>query len=129
MRQAGHLQRYKRISFKLPILILLALTAIQASPLRAQDTAQGPMTPPPEHRVTRIGNVSEPEAPPSLPEAEIVKRLSLQEDEYILSLTHFTYRQTIRIQEFGPDGQPAGEFVLVTQPARDVEGKLFEKVV
>ena len=129
MRQAGHLQRYKRISFKLPILILLALTAIQASPLRAQDTAQGPMTPPPEHRVTRIGNVSEPEAPPSLPEAEIVKRFSLKEDEYILSRTYFTYRKTIRIQEFSPDGQPAGEFVLVTQPVRDVEGKLFEKVV
>jgi hypothetical protein len=129
MRQAGHLQRYERTSFKLPILILFALTTIQASPLRAQDAAQGPLTPPPEHHVTRIGNVSEPAAPPSLPEGEIIKRFSAKEDQYILERTHFTYRKTVRIEEFGADGQPAGEFVLVTQPARDVEGKLFEKVV
>ncbi len=108
---------------------MLTLTAIQGSPLSAQDAPRGPIAPPPEHHVTRIGNESAPEAPPSLPEAEIVKRLSQKEDEYILSRTHYTYRKTIRIQEFGTDGQPAGEFVLVTQPARDVDGKLFEKVV
>jgi hypothetical protein len=99
--------------------------------LRAQDTPQGPMTPPPpaEHHVTRIGNEAEPEAPPSLPEAEIIKRFSQKEDAYLLARTHYSYTKTIRIQEFGPDGKPAGEFVLVTQPVRDMEGKLFEKVI
>ena len=97
--------------------------------LHAQDAPQGPLVPPPEHHVNRVGNVSEPEAPPSLPEAEIIKRFSGKEDEYILSRTRFTYRKTIRIQEFGPDGQPSGEFVLVTQPGRDADGKFFEKVV
>ena len=98
-------------------------------PLRAQDGAQGPLTPPPEHRVTRIGTEVEPEAPPSLPEAEIIKRISQKEDEYLVSRTHYSYKKTIRIQEFGQDGKPAGEFVLVTQPARDVDGKVFDKVV
>jgi hypothetical protein len=99
--------------------------------LRAQDAAQGPMTPPPpaEHHVSRIGNEAEPEAPPSLPESEIIKRFSQKEDAYLLARTHYTYTKTIRIQEFGPDGKPAGEFILVTQPVRDVEGKLFEKVI
>jgi hypothetical protein len=120
---------YKHFSFVLPTFVLFILAAIQGSPLRAQDAPQGPIAPPPEHHVTRIGNVSEPEAPPSLPEAEIVKRFSQKEDEYILSRPRYTYRKTIRIQEFGPDGQPSGEFVLVTQPARDADGKLFEKVV
>ena len=129
MRQAGAARYFQHISLTQYLVAVLLLLAVPGVPARAQDAAQGPMTPPPEHRVTRIGNVSEPEAPPSLPEAEIVKRFSLKEDEYILSRTHFTYRKTIRIQEFGPDGQPAGEFVLVTQPARDVEGKLLEKVV
>ncbi|MDQ1388205.1 MAG: hypothetical protein QOF56_1659, partial [Acidobacteriaceae bacterium] len=105
------------------------LAATQGSALRAQDAQQGPIAPPPEHHVTRIGNESEPEAPPSLPEDEIVKRFSQKEDEYIVSRTHYTFQKTIRIQEFGADGQPSGEFVLVTQPGRDVEGKLFEKVV
>jgi hypothetical protein len=129
MRQAGKFRRYANISLALPSLGLLLLIAVQRAPLRAQDAAQGPLAPPPEHRVTRVGNVSEPEAPPSLPEAEIVKRFSAKEDEYILSRTRYTYRKTVRIQEFGADGQPSGEFVLVTQPARDVEGKVFEKVV
>ncbi len=129
MSQARQLRCYKAISFSLPIFVLLILAAIQGSPLRAQDAPQGPIAPPREHHVTRIGNESTPEAPPSLPEAEIVKRFSQKEEEYILVRTHFTYRKTIRIQEFGADGQPAGEFVLVTQPGRDVDGKLFEKVV
>jgi hypothetical protein len=129
MSQARLLPCYKHISFVWPSLVLLILAAMQGSPVRAQDAPQGPITPPPEHHVTRIGTVSEPEAPPSLPEADIVKRFSQKEDEYILSRTHYTYRRTIRIQEFGPDGQPSGEFVLVTQPGRDVEGKLFEKVI
>ena len=129
MNLLRYFPRHEYQFFVLRVVVFLVLAAVHGVSLRAQDAAQGPMTPPPEHRVTRIGNVSEPEASPSLPEAEIVKRFSLKEDEYILSRTHFTYRKTIRIQEFGPDGQPAGEFVLVTQPARDVEGKLFEKVI
>src|SRR5260370_51343 len=128
MRQAGHLQRYGRISLALPGVVLLTLSAIHGSPLHAQDSPQGPLVPPPEHHVTRIGNVSEPAAPPSLPEAAIIKRFSVKEDEYILSPTHYTYRKTIRLEEFGADGQPAGEFVLVTQPGRLVQGKAFEKV-
>jgi len=129
MNLLRYFPRHEYQFFVLRVVVFLVLAAVHGASLHAQDAAQGPMTPPPEHRVTRIGNVSEPEAPPSLPEAEIVKRFSLKEDEYILSRTHFTYRKTIRIQEFSPDGQPAGEFVLVTQPVRDVEGKLFEKVV
>jgi hypothetical protein len=100
------------------------------TPLRAQDAPQGPIAPPPpEHHVSRIGNEAEPEAPPSLPEVEIIKRFSQKEDTYLLARMRYSYRKTIRIQEFGPDGQPSGEFVLVTQPTRDVEGKMFEKVV
>jgi hypothetical protein len=129
MNQARRLRCYKQFSFQLLAVVFLAAAALQGAPLRAQDAPQGPIAPPPEHHVTRVGTEAEPEAPPSLPEAEIVKRFSQKEDEYILSRTHYSYRKTIRIQEFGADGQPSGEFVLVTQPGRDAEGKLFEKVV
>src|SRR6267378_3462418 len=130
MNQVRLLRCYKHFSSLLPAVVFLAAAAIQGSPLRAQDASQGPIAPPPpDHHVTRIGNEPEPEAPPSLPEAEIVKRFSQKEDEYILSRTHYTYRKTIRIQEFGADGQPSGEFVLVTQPGRDADGKLFETVI
>ncbi len=72
---------------------------------------------------------AEPEAPPALPEAEIIKRFTDKEENYLLARTNYSYRRTVRIQEFGPDGQPSGEFVVVTQPARDADGKYFEKVV
>jgi hypothetical protein len=112
-----------------PALYFFAAFLAQGMPLFAQEAPQGPITPPPEHHVTRIGNVPEPEAPPSLPEAEIIQRFSRKEDEYLLSRTQYTYRKTIRIEEFGPDGKPAGEFVVVTEPARDADGKLYERVV
>ncbi len=129
MSQARFLPCYKHLSFLLRAIVLLALAAMHGASLHAQDAPQGPIAPPPEHHVNRVGNVSEPEAPPSLPESEIIKHFSAKEDEYIVSRTRYTYRKTIRIQEFGPDGQPSGEFVLVTQPGRDADGKLFEKVV
>jgi len=129
MNQARPLPRYKHGSLLLRGVVLVVLAAMHGAPLHAQDAPQGPIAPPPEHHVNRVGNVSEPEAPPSLPETEIIKHFSGKEDEYILSRTRYTYRKTIRIQEFGPDGQPSGEFVLVTQPGRDADGKPFEKVV
>jgi hypothetical protein len=127
MKQARVWRRHKNNEIVLPTLVLLVLAAITT--VAAQDAAQGPIAPPPEHHVTRVGNVSEPAAPPSLPEAEIVKHFSQKEDEYILSRTGYSYRKTIRIQEFGPDGQLSGEFVVVTEPGRGADGKLFEKVV
>jgi hypothetical protein len=129
MKLFRYFRSHKRSCFVLRVAFFLALASVRGTLLYAQDTAQGPLAPPPEHRVTRVGNVSEPAAPPSLPEAEIVKHFSQKEDEYIVSRTGYIYRKTIRIQEFGPDGKPSGEFELVTQPGRDVDGKLVEKVV
>jgi len=129
MDQARLLPCHTHLSLLLRGIVLLCFAGMHGASLHAQDAPQGPLAPPPEHHVNRVGNVSEPEAPPSLPETEIIKHFSAKEDEYILSRTRYTYRKTIRIQEFGPDGQPSGEFVLVTQPSRDVDGKLFEKVV
>ncbi len=109
--------------------ILFVALACPSTPLRAQDAPQGPIAPPPDHHVTRIGNEPEPPAPSSLPESEIIKRFSQKEEEYLQTRQRFTYRKTIRIQEFGPDGKPSGEYVLVLEPARDADGKLYEKVV
>jgi hypothetical protein len=129
MFQDHRILRCKRLSTLSCLAVFLGVTLGHGLPLRAQDAPQGPIAPPPEHRVTRIGNEAEPPAPPSLPEGEIIKRLAQKEEEYLLARTRYSYRKTIRIQEFGQDGQPSGEFVLVTQPARDVDGKMFEKVV
>jgi hypothetical protein len=96
----------------------------------AQDAPQGPLAPPPEHRVTRsIGTQPEPEAPPSLPPEEIIRRFSQKEDEYLVARTHHTSRKSIRIQEFGPDGKLSGEFLRVTETAPGPDGKPIVKVI
>lgn len=128
MSLIGLIRCCKQFSFFWSAAFIAAMVFPVAA-LHAQEAAQGPMAPPPEHHVTRIGNESAPAAPPSLPEAEIIKRFAQKEDEYIRSGSRYTYRRTIRIQEFGPDGQPSGEYVVVTQPGRDVDGKAFEKVI
>ena len=128
MSMIGNIHRCKYFTFALYTVFFAGL-AFPGLALHAQEATQGPMAPPPEHHVTRIGNVAEPAAPPSLPEAEIIRRFAAKEDEYIRAGSRYTYRRTIRIQEFGPDGQPSGEYVVVTQPGRDVDGKAFEKVI
>src|SRR5205809_649879 len=129
MMQARPNVGHRSASPLLPALPLLFALTCGAPALLAQDAPQGPIAPPPDHHVIRIGNEPEPPAPPSLPEPEIIRRFSQKEDEYLLTRTHFTYRKTIRIEEFGPDGKPSGEYVLVMELARDPDGKLYEKVV
>jgi len=119
----------RRLFAALPGTFLLAMSFALGAPLFAQEAPQGPLTPPPEHHVTRIGNEPEPPAPPSLPEEEIIRRFTQKEDEYLMTRARYTYRRTVRVEEFGQDGKPAGEYILVTEPARDADGKMYEKVV
>lgn len=116
-----------------PALKLVALAAILsiATPaaLHAQDDTPGPMAPPPEHHVVRIEGVPEPVAPPSLPPAEIIQAFTKKEELYLTTRPQFAYRKTIRIEEFGPDGRPSGEYLATYDAVRAGDGKLYEKAV
>jgi hypothetical protein len=107
------------------ILVFLSL----ASSLVAQEQAPGPLAPPPEHKVTRIEGAPIPEAPPSLPPAEIIKRFAQKEDLYQSARPQYSYHKNIRIQEFGPDGQPSGEFQVTYEAVRGSDGKLYERAL
>ena len=109
-----------------------AICVVTASsvPANAQDT-QGPLTPAPseEHKVRRLGTEPEAPAPPSLPPEEIIRRFSQKEDEFIAARPNYGYRKTIRIDEFGDDGKPAGQFLMVTETLRAANGQVINKVV
>jgi hypothetical protein len=122
-RSVGSAQSTLRACLALGVLL------IAGASLRAQQPPEGPMAPPPEHHVERIGNTSDPGEPPTLPIDQVIKKLTQQEDAYAVARSHYTYRKTIRIQEFGPDGKPAGEYVMVTEPGRDPDGGAVDRVV
>lgn len=95
----------------------------------AQDAPTGPMAAAADHHVTRISNIPTPEAPPSLPEDQIIQRFTQKEDEFIRARLRYTYKKTMKIEEFGPDGQLAGSYVVVSEPARNPDGTWHEKIV
>ena len=107
----------------------MALLLVAGWSLHAQQPGEGPIDPPPEHRAERIGNTSDPGAPPTVPIDEVIRKLSSQEDTYFQARTHYTYRKTIRIQELGPDGKPIGEYLMVTKPGHDEDGAPMDKIV
>ncbi|MGH9743548.1 MAG: hypothetical protein ACRD51_14480 [Candidatus Acidiferrum sp.] len=109
---------------------LLAATFFFASAAcHAQDAQQGPLTPPPDHKVRRVGTEPTPPAPPSVPPEEIIKRFSQKEDEYLSARAGFTYKKTVRLEEFGPDGKLSGELSLVIEGKPGPNGKIYEKTV
>ena len=112
------------------ISLLAFALAVGGLVANAQD-AQGPLTPAPAegHDVRRLGTEPEPPAPPSLPPDEIVRRFSAKEDQFIAARPNYGYRKTIRIDEFGEDGKPAGQFLMVTEATRAAGGQVINKVV
>jgi hypothetical protein len=96
----------------------------------AQD-AQGPLTPTPAegHDVRRLGTEPEAAAPPSLAPEEIVRRFSAKEDEFIAARPNYGSRKTIRIEEFGENGKPVGQFLMVTETTRAANGQVINKMV
>ena len=118
---------------KIATLVLISVSSLAAatftSPLRAQETAQGPMEAPAEHHVSRVSAEPEPPAPPSLAPEEIIRRFSQKEDEYVKSRPNYGFRKSVRIQEFGPDGAPAGEFLRVTDYTKLADGRITAKAV
>lgn len=111
------------------IAALSLVTIASAIPMGAQETPQGPMEAPPEHHVRRVSAEPEPPAPPSLPPEEIIRRFAQKEDEYLKSRPNYGFRKSVRIQEFGPDGAPAGEFLRVTDYTKLADGRITAKAV
>jgi hypothetical protein len=69
----------------------------------------------------RLPNNPAPDKP-SMPPEEIVQRFAQQEDALSRALGDFTYRKTVRLEEMGPDGRPAGRAEVITQMTMEADG-------
>jgi hypothetical protein len=119
----------RRSSIVLRFVFLIGALSFSNVLCHAQDAQQGPLTPPPDHDVRRIGTTPAPPPPPSMAPEEIIKRFSEKEDEYLAARSEYTYKKTIRLEEFGPDGQRSGELSLVIEGKPGPDGKIYEKTV
>lgn len=128
MKRLSAISAVQKLRYLSPLLGVAAILAI-APWARAQDDTPGPLTQPSDRKeVIRIVGV-QPEAPPSLPPAQIIAAFIKKEDLYQTERPLFSYRRTIRIQEFGPDGRPSGEYNATYQAVRSADGQLYEKAL
>ncbi len=104
------------------------LAVCGAAGVPAQDPT-GPLTPPPEHDVHRVTTTQPAEAPPAMPPEEIIKSFAEKEEKFLRARVQYGYKKTIKLTEFGKDGQPSGEFQIAVVTVIDSDGKLYEKVV
>src|ERR1700692_4714141 len=120
--------RIRDLAFRFLFVSAVFLSALCAWRADAQD-AQGPLTPAPseEHSVRRLGTEPEPPAPPSLPPDEIIRRFSEKEDRFLAARPSYGFRKTIRIDEFGQDGKPAGQFEMGTETTRAWKGRVIQQ--
>jgi hypothetical protein len=126
--QARHFRgRVSETLFRVTFLLGAFGFSLAASHICAAQ--QGPLTPPPEHDVHRVGTEPVPPAPPSIPPEEIIKRFSQKEDEYIAARAGYSYKKTVRLEEFGPDGKPSGQLSLVIEAKPGPDGKIYEKTI
>jgi len=107
-------------------LSFLAVCAVRSA---AQEPGPGPIAPPPEHEVKRVVGVAQPEAPPSLPPAQIIKGFSQKEDIYLNVRPKYGYKKTIRIQEFPPGGAQGGEYTATYVAVVAPDGTVYEKAL
>jgi hypothetical protein len=110
-------------------LFVILVAAVGGWGAKAQDAPSAPLAPPAEHDVRRVGTEPEAAAPPTLPPDEIIRRFSQKEDEFLAARPNYGFRKTIRIDEFGEDGKPAGQFLMVTETTRAANGQVINKVV
>ena len=117
-----------RLMTMLRMTALAALAGMGGSMACAQD-ANGPLTPPPEHDVHRVTTTQPMEPPPALAPGEIIKEFAAKEEKFLRARVQYGYKKTIKLTEFGPDGQPSGEYQLTVQMVLDSDGRPYEKLV
>jgi hypothetical protein len=112
----------------IPFAALALAVFLGAGHAAAQEPKTGPLTPPPSREVKRIPAEKAPE-PPSIPVEEIIRRFTQKEDEFLRARAAYTFRKTVRVQEFSDDGKVSGEFQIATEPAAASDGRRYERVV
>jgi hypothetical protein len=130
----------ERKQMRVRTLFLVACGAL-ALPMLAQH--QGPMAPPPGTvaSASAPAETPKPNAPqqeasshisneqPSVPVQQIIQKFTEHEDEFRRERDNYTYTQDVTMQTLDDDGQPDGEYHLVSDILFTPAGKRYQKDV
>jgi len=64
-----------------------------------------------------------------LPPEEIIRKFAAKEAEFQKARENYTYRQSVKITELTPSGQPEGQYEIISDIIFSADGKRTEKVV
>jgi hypothetical protein len=106
-----------------PFSILAILTLGAALSARAQGD-NGPLTAPPKFEVKRIPSEPHP-GPPPIPEEEIIKRFTANEDVMKKEYDLYNFTEAIRIQELS---DPGGKFAVTGEVYTKPNGERYLRV-
>ncbi len=67
--------------------------------------------------------------PPTIPIDQVIQKFAAREEEFKVERDNFTYTQTFVIQTLDANGQPDGEYKMVSEIVFTPAGKRFERVV
>jgi hypothetical protein len=115
--------RRRRSAFRRALF--LGFLMIPCARLAAQKP--GPLTPAPPHEVRRIGNENKPEPPP-VPLEQIIQAFVAKQDEFLRAHQAFSFKRSIRFEEFPADGEAGGELFQESDVFLATNGKRYERV-
>src|SRR5262250_3399225 len=115
-----------RVMNPLAKAVLLATVGGCISAATPAQQANGPLTPPSkeDHNVHRVTTTDQPAVPLALPPAEIIKAFAEKEDRYARARGGYGYKKTIKLTEYGKDGQPSGEYQVAVAAVVDSDGRV-----
>lgn len=99
----------------------LASFACAAPSLRAQDTNQGPIAPPPKFEMHRMPSVPHP-GPPPIPVPQIIQKFAANEDTAKEAYDEYSFTQTIRIEELS---DPGGKITITGESYVKGDGRRY----
>lgn len=98
-----------------------------AAPLAAQSPT-GPQVPAKAPEIIRVPTEPTPDKPP-IPAEEMIRRFAAQEDAFARARQGYGYRRTVRLDELGLDGKPAGSAEVATDYEISADGNLHPRTV
>jgi hypothetical protein len=114
----------RRSPQRIGLVCALFVSVVAGKAWAQAQESQGPIAPPPKFEAKRVPTAATPAAPP-IPSDEIIRRFSANEDVMKNAYNHYTFAQTVRVQELA---DPGGDFTVTGVFYTKPDGQRYERI-